>query len=261
MKVISINLNKERQEVLPNITIIPISDAHIGDKLSNLKKLKEVLSRIKEETNTYTILNGDLVNVALKNSKSDVYNEEMTPMEQILELSELLKPIRNKILVFGGNGNHEDRITKETSIDIGRVVARELGIEDRYASGMWYLFLSLGEYKKNRPIKYQITGYHGNVGGRKPGAKINRLEEMSSISIADLYIMSHSHKPIITKNIIYIPEIINKNLNKKELYFLMTNSFLEYEDGYAEKMGLLPSNTGITEAQLCGYTKKIKLSM
>ena len=75
------------------------------------------------------------------------------------------------------------------------------------------------QYKKGRPIQYQITGYHGNVGGRKPGAKINRLEEMSSIAIADLYIMSHSHKPIITKNIIYIPEIINKKSYKKGTLF------------------------------------------
>lgn len=259
MKIIRVNLNKERNEIIDKVKIIPISDVHIGDKLANLKKLKEVLTKIKEEENTYTILNGDMVNVALKNSKSDVYEDCLSPMEQILELSTLLEPIKDKILVMA-SGNHEARTSKETNIDISRIVARELGIEDRYSSGMWYLFLQLGAYRNNRPIQYQITGYHGNVGGRKSGGKINRLEEMSSISIADLYIMSHSHKPIITKGVIYLPEHINKNLIKKELYYLMTNSFVEY-GGYAERLGFSPSNTGITEAELSGRTKKIKLSM
>ena len=72
MKIIRVNLNKEREEIVKELTIIPIADVHIGDRLSNLKLLKEVLERIKREPNTYTIINGDLCNMALKNSKRDV---------------------------------------------------------------------------------------------------------------------------------------------------------------------------------------------
>lgn len=261
MKIISKNLNNERNEIVDDVTILALSDWHLGDKLCNLKLIKKALQQIKDEKNTYTILNGDLANIALKTSKSDVYEDQMTPMEQMLMLVDLLEPIKDKILVMAA-GNHDvDRIKRDTSIDILRIVARELGIEDRYADGMWYLFLQFGKCRRNRPIQYQITGYHGNVGGRKPGSKINRLEEMSAISIADLYILSHSHKPIITKGITYLPDEQSKTLVKKELYYLMTNSFLEYEGGYAEKMGLPPSNTGMTEAVLNSKVKKIKLSM
>ena len=259
MKIVRVNLNQERNEIVDDITIKPISDIHLGDKLCNLKALKKVLQEIKDEPNTYTILNGDMCNVALKNSKSDVYSDDMSPMEQMIELSSLLEPIKDKILVIG-SGNHDMRIAKETNIDIIRVVARELGIEERYAEGMWYLFLQFGKCRRGRPIQYEITGYHGNVGGRKPGSKINRLEEMSAISIADLYLMSHSHKPIITKGITYMPDEQHQTMIKKELYYLMTNSFVEY-GGYAETMGLPPSNTGMTEALLNSKVKKIKLSM
>ena len=41
-------------------------------------------------------------------------------------------------------------------------------------------------------------------------------------------------------------KVINANLN---------------EGGYAEKMGMMPSNTGIAEAELSGKIKKIRLSM
>lgn len=263
MKVINANLNEGGSKP-DKIKIIPISDVHLGDELCNLKLFRETIKQIAEEPNTYTILNGDLCNMALKNSKSDVYSASLTPMEQILQITEFLEPIKDKILVMS-SGNHEDRTAKETNIDVLRLVARELGIEDKYANGWWYLYLSFGENRKSThkaPVCYTITGYHGSGGGgRKSGGKINRLEEMSSVVLADLYIMGHTHKPIITKGVMYSPFYQSRTLMKHEMYYLMTNSFLEYEGGYAEKMGMMPSNTGITEAELSGKIKKIRLSM
>lgn len=258
MKIIKVNLNDECGEIIDKLTIIPIADVHIGDKLSNLKLLKEVLERIKKEEHTYTIINGDLCNMALKNSKSDVYSDNLSPMEQVLKATDLLEGIKNKILVIS-SGNHEDRTQKETNIDVTRLIARQLGIEDRYANGWWYLYLTFGQDKKKRPITYGITGIHGYGGGRKSGGKINRLEDMSQVVIADMYLMSHTHKPISTKNCIYMPYYQSKALSKQEMYYLMTNSFLESDGGYAEKMGFPPSNTSITEARLDGAKKKIKL--
>ena len=258
MKIIRANLNEEQNKKVKEVTIIPIADVHIGDKLSNLKLLKEVLLRIKNDPNTYTIINGDLCNMALKNSKSDVYSDNLSPMEQVIQTTELLKEIKNKILVIA-SGNHEDRTQKETNIDVTRLIARELGIEDRYSNGWWYLYLTFGEDIKKRAITYCITGIHGYGGGRKSGSKINRLEDMSQVVVADLYIMSHNHKQIGTKGTIYIPYYQSKTLMKQELHYLMTNSFLESDGGYAEKMGLSPTNTSITEATLSGTKKRIKL--
>ena len=258
MKLIKINLNEETGRIVDKITIIPIADVHIGDKLSNLKLLKEALQRIKDEPNTFTIINGDLCNMALKNSKSDVYSDNLSPMEQVLTATELLEGIKNKILVIS-TGNHEDRTKKETNIDVTRLIAKQLGIEDRYADAWWYLYLTFGKDIKGRAITYGITGIHGYGGGRKSGGKINRLEDMSQVVIADLYLMSHTHKPISTKNCIYIPYYQSRALSKQEMYYLMTNSFLESDGGYAEKMGFPPSNTSLTEAQLSGAKRKIKL--
>ena len=259
MKIIKVNLNQEKQESLDEVTIIPIADVHIGDKLSNLKLLKQALERIKKEPNTYTIINGDLCNMALKNSKSDVYSDSLSPMQQVIEVTNLLEEIKSKILVIS-SGNHEDRTQKETNIDVTRLIARELGIEERYANGWWYLYLTFGKSNNhNKPITYGITGIHGYGGGRKSGGKINRLEDMSQVVLADLYLMSHTHKPISTKNCIYIPYYQSKTLMKQEMHYLMTNSFLESDGGYAEKMGFPPSNTSITEAKLNGIKKKIKV--
>ena len=261
MKVIKVDLNKELNRKPEEITIIPIADVHIGDKLSNLKLFKQVLERIKNEPNTFTIINGDVCNMALKNSKSNVYGDSLSPMQQVIKTVEYLQDIKDKILVIA-TGNHEDRTAKETDIDVMRLVARELGIEDRYASAWWYLYLTFGQDIKGRAITYAITGVHGfGGGGRKSGSKINNLESMSLVVIADLYIMSHYHKQISTKGCIYLPYYQSKALSKQELHYLITNSFVESDNGYAEKMGFPPSNTSITEAQLNGRVKKIKLTI
>lgn len=254
MKVIKRDLSVD----IDKITIIPISDVHIGDKTSNLKAFKEVLERIKTEPNTFTILNGDLCNIALKTSKSDVYSDELTPMEQVLEIIRFLEPIKDKILVMS-NGNHEDRITKDTSIDVLYLVAKQLKLEQVYSPSWWYLYLSFGKTNKNRPVLYTISGYHGFGGSASTGAKANKVKKMSQVVLADVYLMSHVHEPINTKGIIFVPDYQHKSIVKKEMYYCISNSFVEYENSYAEKMGLIPSNTGINEIELDGHKKGIRL--
>lgn len=199
------------------------------------------------------------MNNATKGSVSDTYSEQMTPTEQILKLCELFEPIKEKILVIHP-GNHENRTYKDDGVDIIRLVAKQLGIEDRFSSGWWYLYLTLGMGSKNRPVMYEITGIHGYGGGKKPGGKINNLVDMSNKVIADLYIMGHTHTPILTRDTIFIPDQQHKSLVKKDKYYLMTNSFLEY-GGYGETNGFTPSTTDIQEATLDGTKKKIKIIM
>lgn len=256
MKVI----RKELPMDIEKLTIIPLSDVHIGDKTADLKKFKEVLDRIKNEPNTYTILNGDLCNMALKNSKSDVYESDLTPMEQVIQIINFIEPIKDKILVFA-SGNHEQRTEKETNIDILYLVAKQLHLEREYSKSWWYLYLSFGTDKKhkNKPTLYTITGYHGSGGGGTSGAKINKAKKMQQVVIADVYLMSHVHEPINTKGVIFVPDYQHKSVVKKEQYYAVSNSFVEYENSYAERMGLIPSNTGISEIELDGHQKQIKL--
>ena len=253
MKVIKRDLGEDFKE----IKLLCLSDFHIGDALCNLKLIKSVLEDVKNSDNTFIILNGDLMNNSTKTSVADVYNEEMTPTEQIIRLCDLLEPIKERILVIH-QGNHEERTLKNDGVDIIRLVARQLHIEDRFSDGWWYLYLTLGMGNKGRPIQYTITGIHGYGGGRKNGGKINNLVEMSDKVIADLYVMGHTHTPIITRNTIFVPDYQHKSLVQKDKYYLMTNSFLEY-GGYGEKYGYTPSTTEHQEAILDGTKKKIRL--
>ena len=255
MKVIKVDLGDKYK----NIKVVPLSDFHIGDSNCNIEAIKKALEEIRDSDNTFTILNGDLINNGVKNSVSNVYDEKLTPMEQIVKLCDLLEPIKDKILVIHP-GNHELRSYKEDGIDIVRIVAKQLGIEDRFSDGWWYLYLTLGLGEKGRPVMYTITGVHGYGGGRKNGGKINNLVEMSDKVIADVYVMGHTHTPIMTRNTIYTPDYQHRSLVKKDKYYLMTNSFLDY-GGYGEMLGFTPSTTEHQEMILDGTKKLIKIIM
>ena len=255
MKVLKRDLGVE----FKSIKVLALSDLHIGDQLCNLKLIKEVLQEVKESDNTFIILNGDLINNATKNSVSDVYSEKLTPMEAIVKLCDLLEPIKDRILVIHP-GNHENRTYKDDGVDIIRLVAKQLGIEDRFSDGWWYLYLTLGLGQKGRPVMYTITGIHGYGGGRKNGGKINNLVEMGDKVIADVYVMGHTHTPIMTRNTIFTPDFQHRTLVKRDKYYLMTNSFLDY-GGYGEMLGYTPSTTDHQEMILDGTKKLIKIVM
>ena len=255
MRVIKRDLGVE----FKSIKVLALSDFHIGDSLCNLKLIRQVLDEVKKSNNTFIILNGDLMNNSIKNSVSSIYDEELSPMQAIVKLCDLLEPVKDRILVIHP-GNHEWRSYKEDGIDIIRLVARQLGIEDRFSDGWWYLYLTLGMGNKQRPIMYTITGIHGYGGGRKNGGKINNLVEMSDKVIADVYVMGHTHTPIMTRNSIFVPDYQHKSLVQKDKYYLMTNSFLEY-GGYGEQYGFTPSTNEHQEMILDGTKKLIKIIM
>ena len=159
-------VKRDLGEQFKSIKILALSDMHIGDSLCNLKLIRQVLDEVKNSDNTFIILNGDLINNSIKNSVSTIYDEVLSPMESIVRLTDLLEPVKDRILVIHP-GNHEWRSYKEDGIDIVRLVARQLGIEDRFSDGWWYLYLTLGMGSKQRPIMYTLTGVHGYGGGKK----------------------------------------------------------------------------------------------
>ena len=197
MKAIRFDLSKE----LKSAEIHTFADLHIGDKFCNEGEIKERIKYVKETPNAYAILNGDIINNATKTSVSDCYAEMLTPTQQMTRFVELFEPIKDKILCIT-SGNHENRTYNKEGIDITRLCARELGIEDRYSKSGAVVFLRLGKQSPrfhNRRVCYTIYCTHGTGGGRKEGAKATRLADMASIIDADIYIHSHTHLPMIMK--------------------------------------------------------------
>lgn len=240
MKAVKVNLSKD----ITQAKIHVFSDWHIGDRSCKLGEIQKQIEEVANSPDSFCILNGDLMNNATKTSVSDCYAEVIPPMEQLSELYRLLLPIKEKILLIT-IGNHEARTYRQDGIDLMRLLARQLGIEERYCREGGVLFLRLGKgAERHKEVQYSYTFYitHGSGGGRKEGAKAIRLADMASIVDVDIYIHSHTHLPMIMKQGFYRLSLQNSTVAKAEKLFVNTAAQLEY-GGYGQTYEFKPSSS------------------
>lgn len=251
----------------PDARIYILSDLHIGDPHADLGTIQERIQRIQDDPRGLCILNGDLLNTAVRNSVSDVYSEVVPPMEQIKMAVALLTPIKKRIIA-ADTGNHEKRVYKDDGIDMMRLVCRELGVEDRYCPEGVLCFLRFGEKRTNersgrrvkQPYIYTIYATHGTGGGRKEGAKAIRLADMASIVDADCYIHSHTHMPMIMKQMFYRVDIQNQCAMPVDKLFVNDAAATNY-GGYGQSNEFKPTSKHSPVIHLSGTSKYIRATL
>ena len=254
MKVITADLPQ-----YSTLEIYPLADVHTGDPLQDKKRLKEFIAEVLAEDNRYVIVNGDIINNAVRQGVSDIYAEELNPNEQIEATVALLEPVKDRVLVIT-EGNHENRTYKQDGILIMYQVAQRLGIAHTYSSGAYLLFVKFGKSqgRRCRKMPYAIYGKHGTGGGRKVGAKAIRLFEMAEVIDADIFLHSHTHVPMVLRKTFYRVDYRNEKATPIEQLFINTNTFLQY-GGYGEDAGFAPSSTMYPKIILSGIKRWVKV--
>lgn len=260
MKVIKIDLPQD----ISQLEIHPFADEHIGDEHCDIKRLLSRIDYVKNTPNAYCILNGDILDNATKTSIGDVYVQEFNPMEQLKRAVEIFSPIKDKILCIT-HGNHENRTYKKEGINLSYLIARQLGLEDKYSSTSAVLFIRFGELSNHRKESngsgrlrkacYTIYTLHGSGGGRKEGAKAIRLADMASIIDTDIYIHSHTHLPMVMKQAFHRIDTKNSAVALVDKLFVNTAANLKY-GGYGEAGEFKPSSMDTPVIYLNGKKKE-----
>lgn len=180
-----------------NFQLYVLSDVHIGDPHCDFETLEKIIEHIKNTPSMYVILLGDILNTALKTSKSDIYTETMNVAEAQKKAVELLYPIRDKILAMTP-GNHENRVWREAGVDISLWLADKLGVTDKYRNEAIALNIKFGKDVDGKPFHFNVFGQHGQYGGgRKLGSAMNAVEDLDGIMCnADLFIRAHTHNAV-----------------------------------------------------------------
>lgn len=252
MKVIKIDLPRE----LSSVELHTFADEHLGDEHSDLKRLLGRIEYVKNTPNAYCILNGDIIDNATKTSIGDTYTQVLNPMEQLAKAVELFEPIRDKILCIT-HGNHENRTYRKEGINISCLMAKQLGLADKYTPTSAAIFIRLGDgggSAHHRKVCYTVYVLHGSGGGRKEGAKAIRLADMASIIDTDIYIHSHTHLPMVMKQAFHRIDTSNSAVALVDKLFVNTAANLTY-GGYGEAGEFKPSSKDTPIIYLSG-TKK-----
>lgn len=262
MKTIKIDLPRE----LSSIELHTFADEHVGDEHCDIKRLLQRIEYVKNTPSAYCILNGDIIDNATKTSIGDTYMQEFNPMEQLQKAVEMFEPIKDKILCIT-HGNHENRTYKKEGINLSSLIARQLGLSERYTPTSAVIFLRFGEMSRQvkesngsgnvRKICYTVYVLHGSGGGRKEGAKVIRLADMASIIDTDIYIHSHTHLPMIMKQAFHRIDPRNNTVAVVNKLFVNTAANLDY-GGYGEAGAFKPSSKDTPVIYLNGKKKSFE---
>jgi len=235
---------------LTDVQILVISDLHYGNPYCSVKHFARTVDFILNNDNCYCFLNGDLCESAIRTSKGDIFSQVGSPQSQRDQVIEWLLPIKDKILGMT-TGNHEQRITNDTGIDISKDIAQTLNVPYR-SEGMLFK-LSFGDYNnstKGKPFVFWSYISHGYGGARTKSAKAIKAERLATWIHADWYAMSHDHVVNIAPNVYLMPDnrgtigkdgfLTGKVTAHREM-LIKTNAFLKW-GGYAEIGGFPPSD-------------------
>lgn len=218
---------------LEDFKLYCIADVHIGASECDLDGFKKLIKEIQDTPNAYCVICGDLINNATKTSCSDVYKEVLSPYEQVELATELLYPIRDKIL-GGVSGNHELRSSKDVDIDPFNVIFWQLGIADRCRQNI--AFLRLRATDKRILNTVNIVLMHG-------GSRTKREKFVYSVEGADVFISGHTHDGDVSKPA-HIVFTQRGAIKMREIVSVVATSWLKYDEGgYGVRSLYLPKST------------------
>lgn len=221
---------------------------------------REFRTAIQNEENSYIILCGDLINNSTRNSVSNVFDEVMRPREQKRLMTEMLMPLRDKILC-AVPGNHEGRSGRDADDDPMYDICAKLDLEDIYRENIAFLKIQIGNLTSNgtRNPTYTFAITHGSGGGILTGGAVNRAERFGyAIDGADALIVGHTHKPFNTYPGKIKIDANNNRVSVKPFHVVNCSSWLDFA-GYAMKHMMLPTAHVAQKILLSGKSKDMKI--
>lgn len=236
---------------LKQLRVVPMGDIHYGNPLCSIKHLDRVIGFVGGNEDVYYVLPGDLCESSIKSSKGDIFTQVGTPQDQRDWIIKRFEPIKSKCLGVV-RGNHEERIYKDTGVDICKDIADALGAPYRPEGMLLKISFGSGNNRhENKPYTYWGYISHGYGGARTKSAKAIKVERVATWIHADFYILSHDHVVNIAPDVYLLPD--NRGTLDKETGFttgaviakrkmlIKSNAFLKW-GGYSEVEGFPPTD-------------------
>jgi predicted phosphodiesterase len=249
--VFNITLPCEKQRPI----IVPFSDMHIGSREFKREEFEKNLQWCYDNKNVYVIGNGDWIECATRDSVgAGVYDQKMPAQKQIDQVIEYFEPLAKQgRLIAISPGNHENRVYKSTGVDIVKNMAAMLDVP--YFTEGAFFKIHVGTQN------YHMYMTHGASNATLPYTKIKGCLDLARFIRADIYAMGHVHDLQTHTQTFY--EIDNRGsmLREKEVYFILTGHYLDWNSSYAQQKSMMPSKTGTPKIKLSGDKHQIRVSI
>jgi predicted phosphodiesterase len=229
-------------------------DLHIGAKTHDSELVDKVLAKCLSE-NIYIVGMGDYCEAGTRESVgSSLFEQTSSPQEQLDRIIGLLKPFSATGLLLGVHGgNHEERIFKNTGINLGKVIADNL--KTRYlGDASFNLFMVGGN-------SFKVFTMHGRGNSATAPAKLAYVMRMGGNVNSDLFVCGHMHDLIQGETTIQDIDKKKQIIVDRKRKFLISGSFLSWDTSYAQASGMSPGRLGSPVAIFNGDSNKKEINI
>ena len=219
---------KTKQEITENKTVVKteidlsdqydsvvavfIGDWHIGSIDFDIESAMDVLEYVLRTPNAIIFGLGDMLNSAILDSVSDMYEDIAYPQEQWQVFVDLFKQVadQNKLAVIH-TGNHERRIQKKAGIDPVAQAAAAMQVEDRHAPFHAETTIKIKcNHSPDGTFTIPVVTHHGDGGNPEAFSDINKDSLINA--------MGHTHNfQVWTKTLLTYDQLTHRNIKKEEL--------------------------------------------
>lgn len=220
----------------PKIRIYFISDIHYGARNCMENEVKKAFKKIEQDSNSYVVLMGDLMEIASKHSPGNSLFEQIhSPNDQYEFIKEQIKPIKNRV-IGAMSGNHEARMRKDFNFCLTRNLCNDLDIP--YLTQHCNHLVTVGDKT------WKLMSTHGKTGSTMKHTKINAVRKLQNIYEFDALFYGHTH--LLNRDLILKYDV----LERKYKWICCTGSFMSYLDGYGEQIEYEPLIPGYMYADI-----------
>ncbi len=241
-----------------SINLYNLGDIHRGDNACNDQLFRKIIGIIEKDPIGYWVSTGDLLNVALKSSKSNVYGSMNLEDEKAVLVQEL-SIIAKKCLGIV-KSNHHARFDREVGMSLDAILCDCL--KAPFLGSLGILNITC-----NR-TSYFVAIHHGTGSAKGRGGKATSLEKLALIVPgADLYLEGHSHSYQALYDTAYYIDRKRNLMTEGIAHFCTTGHSLKWDESYAadHKLPPMPQGAAMIELKGCGLgtisNKKIKIDL
>jgi predicted phosphodiesterase len=227
-----------------------VSDVHLGHKCCDEELFKANVERIRKKNMPFADL-GDLIENSTRDSVgAGVYEQEEIAQEQLERAVEIYRPVSHLLQVMY-KGNHEGRSFKSGGLDLTRIMAKMLEVNNGGIGG--YNLIKVGNQI------YSVYASHGGTGAWTVGGKFNALLRMGNTLDADVVICGHGHDTVYHSREVLYPTTDGK-VKKRRQHLVMNGAYLNWMNSYAQEKGYPIPNKGNAQITFNGTKKEVEVS-
>ena len=231
--------------------IIPIGDVHLGNRYHDPSYLERTFKFIDQNRKRCRIiLMGDLLEVATKHSVGRSVYDESYPTNRQHEIAFELFSKYADVIDLVIEGNHEERIIRDTSFEIVENFCHRIGRPDAYGK-----FSGVVNYQMGTGLTYSFYAFHGATGGTTEASVVNALLKMRERCMAHVYLMGHTHKLFKFDREVRMPAPGQAELATVKQTFVNTGASVA-DGGYAEQKGFPVNRIGYGAIQIFADERK-----